>query len=653
MVTTIVLAPLIGALLCGFGWKITGDAAAQWIGTSLMLLATALAWVVYLSFDAAALPAGSDTLVLLRWVESGTLNADWAIRIDPLSTLMFVLITSVSTLVHLYAISHMARDGSFEDGESAAPRFMAYLSLLTFAALMLVGADNLLQVLFGWAGVGFVAYLLVGFAYRRPPMGAAAIKVFVFNRIGDLAFVLGIAALYLATDSLRFDDIFASLADLQTDTVAFFWGTWDAPSLIAALLLLGAVAKSAQFLLHLWLSEAADGPAPAFALIATVTTVTAGVFLLARMAPLIDLAPRVTQFAVIIGATTAIFGASVASAQTDIRRIVGYLIIAQLGLICVAIGVGSYSAAVFHLLTLGFFAPLLVLGAGALVQAMQQTSDLRKYGGLRKHMPQTFWMMIIGTLALTGVGVPVAGTGVPVGFAGFASQQAILEGYFAAHAAGFAFWVILAALAMTTFAVWRLMFLAFFGDARGKEKLSEQATETPFGMRLPLYLFSLAAVFVGMFWHAGFTGADAIIPTTDIVATVAPNWARFAPLLAMLVGVLIAYPLYQRDLDRADRLADRFAPLHRFLSQGWYVETLIEALIVRPITALARVLYEIGDRKLIDGLLSAIAGGIAPALGRAAERTQSGSLVAYALALVAGVGVLLIWVAVMGVPADG
>ena len=501
MATIILFAPLLGALIGGFGWRVIGEPAAQWITTGLLFLAAFLSWIIFFT-----LGPETEHIQILRWIESGSLSTDWGIRLDRLTSIMLVVITTVSALVHLYSFGYMGHDEHFGEGEGSEykARFFAYLSFFTFAMLMLVTADNLVQMFFGWEGVGLASYLLIGFYYKKPSANAAAIKAFVVNRIGDFGFALGIFALFLLTDSIRFDDIFAATPELAETTIRFLWTDWNAAELTAFLLFIGAMGKSAQFFLHTWLPDAMEGPTPVSALIHAATMVTAGVFLVCRFSPLFEFAPYTQTFIVIIGATTAFFAATVGLVQNDIKRVIAYSTCSQLGYMFVAAGVGVYSVAMFHLLTHAFFKAMLFLGAGSVIHAMHHEQDMRNYGGLRKKIPLTFWAMLIGTLAITGVGIPLT----HIGFAGFLSKDAIIESAFAGgtNAAAFAFWALVIAAAMTSFYSWRLMFMTFWGEARGDKHTHDHAHESPRSMLAPLGVLAVGSVFAGMVWVGPFFG---------------------------------------------------------------------------------------------------------------------------------------------------
>ena len=499
MTTIILFAPLLGALLCGFGHKWFGEKGATLIATGLLFVAAFFSWIVFLSFS-----GETKHIPLFRWVVSGTLAADWGIRLDRLTAIMLIVVTSVSSLVHLYSLGYMAHDENWKHGESYKPRFFAYLSFFTFAMLMLVTADNLLQLFFGWEGVGVASYLLIGFYYRKSSANAAAMKAFIVNRVGDFGFLMGIFLTYVAVDSIAFDDIFAAGPHLAQSTLHFLWRDWTASEVIAVMLFVGAMGKSAQLLLHTWLPDAMEGPTPVSALIHAATMVTAGVFLVCRMSPIIEYAPHAKVFITFIGASTAFFAATVGLVQNDIKRVIAYSTCSQLGYMFVAAGVGVYSAAMFHLFTHAFFKALLFLCAGSVIHAMHHEQDMRNYGGLRKKIPVTFWTMLIGTLAITGVGIPLTS----IGFAGFLSKDAIIESAWAGGtwASGYAFWLLVISALFTSFYSWRLIFMTFYGTPRGDHHAHDHAHESPRVMTVPLMVLAFGAVFAGMIWYGSFFG---------------------------------------------------------------------------------------------------------------------------------------------------
>jgi NADH-quinone oxidoreductase subunit L len=707
METTILFAPLVGAILCGFGWKIIGEKAAQWIATGLLFLAAFLSWVVFLTLD-----GPTEQIQILRFIESGTLSTDWAIRMDRLTAIMLIVITTVSSLVHLYSFGYMAHDENFRDNESYRPRFFAYLSFFTFAMLMLVTADNLVQMFFGWEGVGVASYLLIGFYFRKPSANAAAMKAFIVNRVGDFAFLLGIFGLYMLTDSIRFDDIFAAAPDLAQQSVTFLWADWNAANLIAFLLFVGAMGKSAQLFLHTWLPDAMEGPTPVSALIHAATMVTAGVFLVCRMSPVMEFAPEAMAFVTVIGATTAFVAATIGLVQTDIKRVIAYSTMSQLGYMFVAAGVGMYSAAMFHLFTHAFFKAMLFLGAGSVIHAMHHEQDMTNYGGLRKKIPYTFAAMMIGTLAITGVGIPLT----HIGFAGFLSKDAIIESAWGGGSM-YGFWLLVIAAAMTSFYSWRLIFLTFFGEPRGNKHTHEHAHESPMVMLIPLGVLALGSVFAGMVWYGSFFGhADQVgkfygIPMAEMAAGgdahvegaeddhgatgpvdgdhgaealveghqdasthhesfggapgegalyfgpdnhvlddahAAPTWVKVSPFIAMLAGLLMALWFYIWSPTVPGRLAANQRPLYLFLKNKWYFDEVYDVIFVRPAKTIGRFLWKRGDGNVIDGTLNGIAMGIIPFFTRLAGKAQTGYIFTYAFAMVIGIAVLVTWMTMSG-----
>ena len=687
METIILFAPLVGAILCGFGWKFMGEKPAQITATALLFLSMLLSWIVFLGFD-----GETQQIPILRWVESGTLSTDWAIRLDRLTATMLIVVTTVSALVHLYSFGYMAHDENFRDDESYRPRFFAYLSFFTFAMLMLVTADNLLQMFFGWEGVGLASYLLIGFYYRKPTANAAAMKAFIVNRVGDFGFALGIFGLFFLVDSVNFSDVFAAAPELAETSLTFLWMELNAANLIAFLLFVGAMGKSAQLILHTWLPDAMEGPTPVSALIHAATMVTAGVFLVCRMSPVFEFAPEAKTFVVYLGATTAFFAASVGLVQNDIKRVIAYSTCSQLGYMFVAAGVGVYSVAMFHLLTHAFFKAMLFLGAGSVIHGMHHEQDMRHYGGLRKKFPYTFWAMLIGTLAITGVGIPLTGW---IGFAGFASKDAVIESAYAGTAGGYAFWMLVIAALMTSFYSWRLMFLTFWGKPRGDKHTHEHAHESPTVMLIPLGVLAIGAIFAGAIWYGSFFGktnevvkffgGDYGKPAEELVEAVAerspkaselhyvmesapgeaaiyiapentilheahyvPTWVKLSPFVAMLLGLGVAYLFYIVNPALPARLAENQRPLYLFLLNKWYFDELYDVVFVRGAKWLGRFFWKRGDGDVIDGSINGVAMGIVPFFARLSHRMQSGYIFTYAFAMVLGLVVLVTWITISG-----
>ena len=494
----ILFAPLVGAILCGFGWRLIGERAATWATTLILFVAAILSWYIFLTFQ-----GDTQHITVLRFIESGTLSTEWGIRLDRMTAIMLVVVNSVSALVHLYSQGYMAHDENWVHGESYRPRFFAYLSFFTFSMLALITSDNLVQMFFGWEGVGVASYLLIGFYYRKPSANAAAIKAFVVNRVGDFGFALGIFALFYLTDSVKLDEVFAAAPQLAQTQLHFLWTEWNAANLIGVLLFIGAMGKSAQLFLHTWLPDAMEGPTPVSALIHAATMVTAGVFLVCRMSPLYEYAPDAKTMIVVVGASTAFFAATVGLVQNDIKRVIAYSTCSQLGYMFVAAGVGMYPVAMFHLFTHAFFKAMLFLGAGSVITAMHHEQDMRNYGGLRKKIPLTFWAMMIGTLAITGVGIPLT----HYGFAGFLSKDAVIESAWVGS--NYAFILLVIAAFMTSFYSWRLMFMTFYGKPKGDTHAYDHAHESPATMLLPLGVLALGAMFAGMIWYNSFFGDEA------------------------------------------------------------------------------------------------------------------------------------------------
>ena len=669
MYDLIVFLPLAGFLIAGIFGKWIGARGAELVTTGLLGVSFVLSWIAFFQVAGGAeahIPVGN-------WFTSGKLVVDWALRVDTLTAVMLVVVTTVSFLVHVYSIGYMAEDPS-------RPRFFAYLSLFTFAMLMLVTADNLVQLFFGWEGVGLMSYLLIGFWYERPSANAAAIKAFVVNRVGDFGFALGIFLVFHLTGSVTFDQVFAAAPGLAGKTFHFIGFDWDAITLACLLLFMGAMGKSAQFLLHTWLPDAMEGPTPVSALIHAATMVTAGVFMVARLSPLFELSPAALSFVLIIGATTAFFAATIGLVQNDIKRVIAYSTCSQLGYMFVGIGVGGYSLGIFHLFTHAFFKALLFLGAGSVITAMHHEQDMRRMGGLRTEIPFTFWMMMIGTLALTGVGIPFT----PIGFAGYVSKDPIIEAAFVSHRAGalYAFWCVDIAAAFTAFYSWRLMFMTFFGRRGERESWIEDAhaadhgahaaaddhghghdghgsdahpvRESPPVMLVPLAGLALGATFAGMimrhwfigsgfeeFWRSSlFLGQENNI--LEEMETV-PWVVSLSPSLMMLGGFAVAYYMYLVDRTAPKALADTFPDLYRFLLNKWYFDELYDFLFVRPAFWIGRLFWKGGDGAIIDGLGPDGISARVLDVTRSAVRLQSGYIYQYAFAMLLGVTALATW----------
>jgi NADH-quinone oxidoreductase subunit L len=633
----IVFLPLLGALVVGLGGRLLGDRPSELITTGLLLVSAVLSWVVF--FDI-ALGHHTAKVTLLRWIASGELDVSWALRIDTLTAVMLVVVTTVSSLVHVYSIGYMHEDDS-------RPRFFAYLSLFTFAMLMLVTSDNLLQMFFGWEGVGLASYLLIGFWYKKPSACAAAIKAFVVNRVGDFGYALGIFALFAVTGSIGFDKIFAAAPELAGKSFMIFGLKADILTAICLLLFMGAMGKSAQLGLHTWLPDAMEGPTPVSALIHAATMVTAGVFMVARLSPIFEYAPAASQVVMYVGAATAFFAATVGLVQNDIKRVIAYSTCSQLGYMFAALGVGAYGAGIFHLFTHAFFKALLFLGAGSVIHAMHHEQDMRNMGGLRTKIPITFAMMTIGTLALTGVGIPHV-----AGFAGFHSKDAIIEAAFAAHTPGnIVFWALVVAAFMTSFYSWRLVFMTFFQEPRGDHHAHDHAHESPTVMLVPLYVLAAGAVLAGVVFAPYFIGHDMAAfwgralfegPNNHIMHAMhqVPAWVPWSPFVAMLSGLALAYLFYIRAPGLPSAVAHTFRPMYLFFLNKWYFDELYDWLFVKPAFWIGRVLWKGGDGAIIDGAIDGTAAGVVGGTNRIVK-LQTGFVYHYAFAMLIGVAAIL------------
>ena len=635
-----VLAPLLGALIAILFGRRIGDRASQAVTILLMMVASICGITAFVQLELQG--AGSGLVSLGTWVEAGAFHVDWALRYDPLAAVMVAMVTTVATLIHVYSIGYMSH-------EQGTWRFFGYLSLFTFAMLMLVTADNLLQLFFGWEGVGLASYLLIGYWYYKKSANDAAMKAFVVNRVGDLFFAVGIALVFFLFGSVQFADIFGAIAQHDGDTYRVLGGTWRAYEVIGVLLFIGAMGKSAQIGLHVWLPDAMEGPTPVSALIHAATMVTAGVFLISRMSPLMDHAPGALGFVTFIGATTAIFAATVGCTQTDIKRVIAYSTCSQLGYMFVAAGVGAYQASIFHLLTHAFFKALLFLTAGSVIHAMSGEQDMRRMGGLWKLIPFTYAMMWVGNLALAGV-FPLAG---------YFSKDAIIEAAWASHTAigQYGFWCTLVAALLTAFYSWRLLILTFHGKPRADHHVMEHVHESPPVMLVPLALLAFGAVTAGLLFHEQVIGPDwrafwgdsiQVLNTNTVLGDIehVPGIIHLAPSLVGLLGIAWAYWWYMLRPALPARAAERFPAGYRFLLNKWYFDELYGALVVRPYQVLARALWHVGDTTIIDGIPNGVAALTAGGSSQVV-RIQTGSIAVYAfvmlIGLVALVGVFLLF----------
>lgn len=629
MYQAILFLPLAGALFAGLLGPFTGPRPAEVVTTTLVLISALLSWF---GFYEVAIQGQEQRIELLRFIASGDLKAVWSLRIDTLTAVMLVVVTTVSGLVHLYSIGYMEED-------PGRPRFFAYLSLFTFAMLALVTADDFVQLFFGWEGVGLASYLLIGFWYQKPSANAAAIKAFIVNRVGDFGFALGIFAIFTLFDAVQYDTVFASAPDHVGKTMRFLAWDVDALTLICLLLFMGAMGKSAQFLLHTWLPDAMEGPTPVSALIHAATMVTAGVFMVARLSPLFELAPIALAVVAVVGATTAFFAATAGLVQPDIKRVVAYSTCSQLGYMFAAEGVGAYSAGMFHLFTHASFKALLFLGAGAVIHALHHEQDLRRMGALRKVMPFTWAMMLIGTLSLTGF--PLT--------AGFVSKDAIIEATYAAQSwvGNYAFVLTLVAAMLTSFYSWRLMFLAFEGRPREPKGVLEHAHELPWTMGVPLVILALGSLLTGgLFFHLFIGSGQEDFWRGSLVTHAGehhevPFWVVAAPTIAMAAGFAVAWYFYIASPLVPMGLAKRFRGAYQFLLKAWYFDALYDAIFVRPAKWLGRILWKTGDGRIIDGIgPDGVAARVIDITNRVI-RLQTGYIYTYAFVMLVGVALIV------------
>jgi NADH-quinone oxidoreductase subunit L len=610
-----------------------GSRAAELITTGLLLVSAALSWFVlvdvgFLHHDA--------RIALFPWITSGDLQVAWSLRVDTLTAVMLVVVNTVSSLVHVYSIGYM-------DEDPYRPRFFSYLSLFTFAMLMLVTADNLVQLFFGWEGVGLASYLLIGFWYLKPSANAAAIKAFVVNRVGDFGFALGIFAIFMLIGSTDFETIFAGAPGLTGKTINFFGWHADALTLTCLLLFMGAMGKSAQFLLHTWLPDAMEGPTPVSALIHAATMVTAGVFMVARLSPLFELAPNAQAFVMFIGATTALFAATIGLVQNDIKRIVAYSTCSQLGYMFVAMGAGAYSVGMFHLFTHAFFKALLFLGSGSVIYAMHHEQDIRNMGGLKDKIPFTYIVMVIGTLALTGF--PLT--------AGYFSKDAIIESAYVAHNPfalyGFAMTVVAAGL--TSFYSWRLIFKTFHGEPHDQEHY-EAAHESPLWMLIPIGILAAGSLLAGFPFKELFAGhgveeffRESLKMNPHVIEDMhhIPQTIAFLPTVMMAIGFVVSWLFYIRRPYLPVELARQHQLLYKFLLNKWYFDELYDLIFVRPTKRLGRFLWKVGDGYIIDGFGPDGVSARVLDVTRNVVKLQTGYLYHYAFAMLIGVAGLITW----------
>ncbi len=631
MAISIIFLPLLGFLFCFLLGKKFNYKVYQISTTSILFLCTLFSWIIFIQFIN---NKETEIIFILNWITSGNFIVDWSIRLDTLTAVMFIVVTTVSACVHLYSIGYMEEDPS-------KIRFMGYLSLFTFFMLVLVSSNNLLQMFFGWEGVGLASYLLIGFWHHKDSANKAAIKAFVVNRVGDFGYAIGIAGIFYIFGTISFDSIFSQVDRFSEHQIQFLSFSFPTLDFLCFLLFIGAMGKSAQLGLHTWLPDAMEGPTPVSALIHAATMVTAGVFLVARMSPLYEFATFTNLFITFIGAATAIFAASIALTQNDIKRVIAYSTCSQLGYMFFAAGVGAYNASIFHLTTHAFFKALLFLSAGSVIHAMHHEQDMRKMGGLFKKIPFTASMMWIGSLAI--IGFPY--------LSGYYSKESILENAFYASngIAYFAYLVGILTALLTAFYSWRLLFLTFHGENRSNNKTYDHAHESPLVMTAPLFILAIGSIFSGIFFADYFIGYykkefwDNAILLTESSHKYLPFTQSLISKSAVAVGILVCVLIYSNNLNRAKNLSYNLDPLYSLSKNKWYVDELYHKVFVLTFFKLANFFWKRGDEKTIDGLGPNGVSWIISKSSSYVSLFQSGYLFHYAFAMLGGLVIILTW----------
>ena len=636
MVYLIVFLPLLGSIIAGFWGRRLGDKLSLYLTSSLLLISMTLSWITFWQLSSNHV---DKVYPLMEWMNVGDFSIVWSLRHDMLSAVMMIVITTVSAMVHIYSIGYMSHDNS-------KPRFMSYLSLFTFAMLMLVTSDNLIQLFFGWEGVGLASYLLIGFWYHKPSAHTAAMKAFIVNRVGDFGFILGIIAIYSVFGSLYFDEIFSDVEGLHKLSIVMLGFKINVIELIAILLFIGAMGKSAQIGLHTWLPDAMEGPTPVSALIHAATMVTAGVFLVCRMSPLLEFAPFALNVITIVGAMTAIFAATIGLTQFDIKRVIAYSTCSQLGYMFFAAGVSAYPASMFHLTTHAFFKALLFLGAGSVIHAMSDEQDMRKMGGIWKKIPITYALMWVGSLALAGIPF----------FAGYYSKDLILEAAWAAssNSGYFAFWLGCLAAFLTAFYSWRLLLLTFHGNFNSSKEVLDHVHESPIVMLIPLFVLALGAIFSGWYFYNDFVGynwkefwGNSIFISEKHkafkLAHYVPLWVKYLPIFLAILGILCAYLFYILNPNLPKILSKKFSPIYNLFYNKWYFDELYDYLFVKSFIKFGNFFWKKGDEGTIDRFGP---NGISKLVKNISSKSiiiQSGYIYHYAFAMLIGLVVLITW----------
>jgi NADH-quinone oxidoreductase subunit L len=627
MELSIITLPLIAAIISGFFGKYIGDRNSEIVTSLLVSISAILSIIVFYNV---VFNQYEDNIIIATWINSGTLDVNWSMKIDSLSSVMLVVVTSVSALVHIYSIGYMSHDPH-------KPRFMAYLSLFTFAMLMLVTSDNFIQLFFGWEGVGLCSYFLIGFWFKKETANSAAIKAFVVNRVGDFGFALGIFLIFYLFGTVNYNEVFQQIPSVIDKRLNFLGFEVNSIDLICLLLFIGAMGKSAQILLHTWLPDAMEGPTPVSALIHAATMVTAGVFLVVRCSPIYEYSELALNLITVVGMTTAIFAASVALVQTDIKKIIAYSTCSQLGYMFFAAGVGAYNIAMFHLFTHAFFKALLFLGSGSVIHAFKDEQNINSMGGVWKKLPYTYVLMIIGTLALTGFPL----------LSGFYSKDAIIEfAYLRDNTAGYyAAGIGIFTAFLTSIYSWRLIFKTFHGSYNNKSIKIEETHESPLVMLLPLIILSIGAIFAGfifkeLFFDTSFWGKS-IFFLEPLSEEHPPIWFLLLTPILVCSSIPISYYLFVKNKDLPNSIVEINKPLYNFLVNKWYFDELYEILFIKPSKKIGLFLWKFFDVKIIDGFGPDGVSSLIKKFSIKANKFQSGYIYQYAFIMLLGLSALL------------
>jgi len=631
MEISIIALPLIASIISGFFGKLIGDRNSEIITSLLVSISAILSVMVLYNV---IFNQYQDNITIATWISSGSLDVNWSMKIDSLSAIMLVVVTSVSSLVHIYSIGYMSHDPH-------KPRFMAYLSLFTFAMLMLVTSDNFIQLFFGWEGVGLCSYFLIGFWFKKDTANAAAIKAFVVNRVGDFGFALGIFLIFYLFGTVNYSEVFKLIPTIIDKNLIFLGIKVNAVDLICLLLFIGAMGKSAQILLHTWLPDAMEGPTPVSALIHAATMVTAGVFLVVRCSPIYEYSELALNVITVVGMSTAFFAATVALVQTDIKKIIAYSTCSQLGYMFFATGVGAYNVAMFHLFTHAFFKALLFLGSGSVIHAFKDEQNINNMGGIWKKLPYTYGLMVIGTLALTGFPF----------LSGFYSKDAIIEfAYLRGNTSGYyAAGIGILTAFLTSIYSWRLIFKTFHGEYNNKNIKIEETHESPAIMLIPLIFLSIGAIFAGYTFKGLFIGheginnfwQDSIFFLKPLSTDHPPFWFLILTPILVIFSIPVAYYLFVKNKNLPNQIANVNKPLYNFLLNKWYFDEIYDALIVNPSKRFGLFLWKFFDVKLIDGFGPDGISSLIKKFSLKANKFQSGYIYQYAFVMLVGFSALL------------